>query len=201
MRGCTAVNLKTLGAIGGQAETGFLGYVPCFHSQKCMIATGKASNPDISETVDLKAMTESFVITNPHYCRAHNRCLPSLESSVAEKEFFGTECERIEIPTGYATELYMLYTRTFVLQRQTPLKISRPDFIDHFLKHGSCDNYKTYFPPKPTHVLPQGTVSIYELFKNLAVKMKAANLEDEIIRYFVPPTTNKRALDTDDEED
>jgi len=201
MRGCTAVNLKTLGAIGGQAETGFLGYVPCFHSQKCMIATGKASNPDISETVDLKAMTESFVITNPHYCRAHNRCLPSLESSVAEKEFFGTECERIEIPTGYATELYMLYTRTFVLQRQTPLKISRPDFIDHFLKHGSCDNYKTYFPPKPTHALPQGTVSIYELFKNLAVKMKAANLDDEIIRYFVPPTTNKRALDTDDEED
>lgn len=203
MRGCTAVNLKTLGVIGGQTETGFLGFVPCFQSQTCMIATGKSSNPDVSETVELKAITDSFTITNPHFCRAHNRGLPTLDSSVAEKEFFGTEYERIEIPPGFTTELYMLYTRTFTLQRQAPLKISRPDFIDFFLKKGSCENYKTYFPPKPSHFLPPGTVSIYELFKNLAIKMKAANLDDDIISYFVPSTTTtgKRPFEEEEEEE
>jgi len=181
-----AVNLKTLGALGGDTETGFLGLVPCFQAQTCMIATGKPSNPDIPDTVTLKALDDSFTITNPHFCSAHNRSLPSLESSVVEKEFFGTEYEKIQIPPGPDTELYMLYTRCFVLHRQAPLTIARPDFISHFLAHGLDVPYVTHFPVPPTTACPAGTASIYLLFKNLAHKMQLAGLDDEIIRSLVP---------------
>ena len=120
-----------------------------------MIATGKISNPDVPETVVLKALDEAFTITNPHYCSAHNRSLPSLESSVIEKEFFGTTYEKIQIPPGPDTELYMLYTRCFVLHRQAPLTIARPDFISHFLAHGLDVPYETHFPLQPTNPPPQ----------------------------------------------
>lgn len=194
LRNCMAVNLKALGAIGGDSETGFLGLVPCFRTQTCMIATGKISNPDVPETVVLKALDEAFTITNPHYCSAHNRSLPSLESSVIEKEFFGTTYEKIQIPPGPDTELYMLYTRCFVLHRQAPLTIARPDFISHFLAHGLDVPYETHFPLQPTNPPPQGTASIYMLFKDLARKMQLAGLDDEIIRALAP-VPRKRSIE------
>ena len=191
IRGATAINLKALNAVTGDFSTGLLSLVPCFRDQTCMIATGKQNMPDVPETVQLFALNEPFIITNPHYCANYNRCLPSLESTVVEKEFFGTTYAKIQIVPGPITELYLLYTRTFVLNRQLPLDIARPDFIAHFLQFGSMDLYEPFFPVQSKESLPANTASIYTLFVDLAKKMASIGLEDDLIRSLVK-NSNKR---------
>ena len=193
---CTAINLKALAAGDADLSTGFLRFVPCFRDEICMIATGKASAPNVPETVGLKALTEPFVITNPHFCEAHVRMLPTLETSVVEKEFFGSDYSHIEIPPGPITELYLLYTRVFVLNKQVPLTISRPDFIAHFLKYGvSSEHPYTPYLPEPcanSNGLNAQTASVYMLFKNLATKMRAAGLDDDILRHLAPDESSRK---------
>lgn len=195
LKNCTAVNLKALSTVSGDLATGFLTCIPCFRPESCIIATGKQTSPDIPETVVMHPFKESFTITNPHFCGHHNRILPSLETSVVEKEFFGPDFERILFPPGPITELYLIYTRSFILNRQAPMTISRPDFIAHFLKFGSAETYKPFLPMPETTPLPDNTASIYTLFQRLAQKMKSAGLDDEIIRHLVVTPGEKRPLE------
>jgi len=192
LKGCTAISLKALHKSGSDLATGILDLVPCFRNETCMIATGKDRKPDVPESIKLKAITESFTITNPHYCQAFNRSLPTLETSVIEKEFFGTDHKFIEIPPGFITELYMLYTRAYVLHRQLPMTISRPDFIQHFLQHGNVDSYTTFFPSPPTTPTKDSTISIHALFCSLAHKMVAQGLEDEILQHLVQSSKKRK---------
>lgn len=191
LKGCTAISLKALHKSGSDLATGVLNLVPCFRDETCMIATGKNHRPDVPETIKLQAITESFTITNPHYCQSLNRSLPTLETSVIEKEFFGTDYMFIEIPPGFITETYMLYVRCYVLHRQLPMTISRPDFIDHFLKHGNVNTYSAFLPSEPATPPKDNTVSIYSLFCSLAHKMVAQGLQDEILEHLVQ-TSKKR---------
>jgi energy-coupling factor transporter ATP-binding protein EcfA2 len=189
LRDCTSVNIKALDAISAEPATGFLTLVPCFRNEICMIATGKQRAPDVPITIQMHALTECFTITNPHFKGIHK--LPSLETSVVEKEFFGADDKYIQIPPGPITELYLIYTRSFVLNRQAPMRISRPDFIAHFLKFGNVDAYKTYYPSPPEEDPSVDAVSIYKLFKRLAMKMISAGLDDEILRHLVRATQKR----------
>lgn len=202
MHNCLAINLRALDAKNSDVSTGILGLIPCFESQTCMIATGKPNLPEVPETVSLKGLTESFIITNPHHISAHMRgFLPSNETSVVEKEFFGTDFEKIEIPPGPITELYLVYMRSFILWRMLPLRIARPDFISYYLKHGSIEGYRPYLPVRPyPSVLAPGVGTIYELFRLLALKMNAVGLVDDVIEALVPRVGAKRPFEDEDSE-
>jgi len=192
LRGCTAISLKALNTAGSELPTGILNLVPCFRDENCMIATGKDRRPDVPETVRVQAITDSFTISNPHYCQAFNRTLPTLETSVVEKEFFGTDYMNVEIPPGMITETYMLYTRTFVLNKQLPMTISRPDFIQYYLQHGNVDGYTPFLPSPPSTPPKENTISIFGLFCILAQKMHAAGLSDEIIDHLVQASKKRK---------
>lgn len=193
MHGCMAINLRSLDARNSDVSTGILALIPCFTTQTCMIATGKANEPSMPETVILKALNEPFVVTNPHHVSAHMRgLLPSTETSVVEKEFFGTEFERIEIPPGPITEQYLVYMRSFVLWKMLPLPISRPDFIAYYMKNGSMTGYSPFLPSAPTERPSPGTGTIYELFRQLAIKMADIGLVDDVIEALVPQAREKR---------
>lgn len=194
LRGCTAINLKALSTAGTEPPTGILNFIPCFRDETCIIATGKERQPHIPEQVKLQALKESFTIANPHFCERHNRALPTLETTVVEKEFFGTDAMFIEIPPGPITELYMLYTRTFVLLGQVPMTISRPDFIHYFLVHGNVHAYEPYLPePLPNPPAKENTTTIYALFVLLAKRMLAAGLKDEVLNHLVPSVPKRKA--------
>lgn len=190
MKNCTAINKRALITSHDTLSTSFLDFIPCFRTQSCMIATGKSTAPDIPESVTLAALDSPFIISNPHYCAPQARLLPSMETSVVEKQFFGTVYAKIQIPPGPITELYLIYMRCFTLWRQVPLTISRPDFIAHYLTHGTAIPYSTYFPVPA--VAPPGVATIYQLFVELAVKMHAVGLVDEIIEHLVAPTLKRR---------
>jgi hypothetical protein len=193
MHGCLAINLRSLDARNSDVSTGILSLIPCFQTQTCMIATGKADAPSMPETVTLKALVDPFIVTNPHHVKAHMRgLLPSTETSVVEKEFFGTEFETIEIPPGPITELYLVYMRSFILWHMLPLEISRPDFIAYYMKNPSMDGFVPYLPVAPETPPPAGTGTIFALFTQLAVKMAAAGLVDDVIRALVPRSDLKR---------
>jgi hypothetical protein len=193
MHNCLAINIKAL-ENRADPSLGILALVPCFSTTTCMIATGKQNMPERPATVTLTALSEPFTITNPHHVSAYMRgYLPSNETSVVEKEFFGTEFERVEIPPGPITELYLVYMRSFVLWQQLPLLEARPDFIAHYLKHGHMDQYEPFLPGQvqfpPT---PPGTGSILMLFQKLARKCKALNLVDDVIASLLPRASEKR---------
>lgn len=197
MHGCLAVNLRSLDARNAAVSAGILDLIPCFQPLTCMIATGKANAPSMPETVILKALTEPFIVTNPHHVSAHMRgMLPSNETSVVEKEFFGPDFEKIEIPPGPITELYLVYMRSFILWKMLPLDISRPDFIAYYLKTPSMAGYVPYLPTPPSidHGEP-GVGTIFELFQRLAVRMAAVGLVDDVISALLPPREKRRSVE------
>lgn len=186
---CTAINIKALSAGDNDLATGFLQFIPCFRDELCMIATCKAGAPTIPETVLLTAHTEPYLVSNPMYLASHLRMIGTTETSVVEKEFFGCSYKQLEIPPGPITELYMLYTRVFVLNRQVPLEISRPDFIQHFLRYNVDPEfpYVPYLPEPFLSAIPLNpqTATIYMLFVDLAQKIKDAGLTDAIIEHLL----------------
>ena len=199
MKAKLAISLKALNEMDTQGSNGFniLQSVPFFRQETLIIARGLFDKPDEPMSMKCEKMQEAFTIGNPHYAPKHSRFLGLFDRTfAADNEFFGTKYERIEIPPGEIFALYEVYCRVFTLHGRAPLKESRPDFQQHFLKHGvSLTTPYVPFFPKPYAVenTNENVGTIFDMFQDLAFEMSAAGVTDEIVSHLVSyPVSRKR---------